>query len=216
MFKDFVNTLDAGVAVVKDKANKLLESRFWSQEPTIVEYKGWVRCLMRERGKIVPGSLREGHNIWTNSGREFDALKKTLQTPPTTTYRNDAVAYIGIGTGTQVEDVGVTALVTPVAYTTGLFLAALDGADFPLTPTRTTVRYKRLFLAGEITFGGTTSLSITEIGLFTNGSPLASPAYNAGTRDPSIGTDPPVAYKVFEPITKKNTLEFEVQWEIRH
>jgi hypothetical protein len=79
MFKDFVNTLDAGIAFVKDKANRLVDSRLWVTEATIVEYKGWVRCLMRERGKIVPGSLREGHNIWTNSGREYDALKRRFR-----------------------------------------------------------------------------------------------------------------------------------------
>lgn len=216
MFKDLINSLDAGLISLRDKAKQMVDHRYWSSEHTVIEYKGWVRCLMRERGKIVSGSLREGHNIWTTTGREFDALKKTIQTPPTTTYRNDAVGYIGVGTGTQVEDVNVTSLVTPVQYAIGVYLATLDLADFPLTPTRTTVRYKRLYLANEITIAPGSSVNITELGLFTNGSPIASPAYNAGTRDPSVGTDPPVAYKTFEPFTKKDTLEFEVLWEIRH
>jgi hypothetical protein len=29
------------------------------------------RALLRERGKIVPGSLREEHNIFTNAGRNW-------------------------------------------------------------------------------------------------------------------------------------------------
>jgi hypothetical protein len=220
MFKDYVHVRDSGMVKVSNlsispSGAQVVDYRIWEEtEPTIIEYKGWVKCLMRERGKIVPGSFREGHNIWTNAGREYDALKKTISVAPSTPYRTDLIGYIGVGTGTQTEDVNVLSLVTPVVVTAGIYLAALDPADFPLGSVKTVVRYKRTFAINEITITGGSTANLSEIGLFTNGSPLSSYAVN--TRNTAIGTDVPVAYKTFEPIQKRDTLEFEVQWEIHH
>lgn len=221
MFKDIVRVADQGIARLLNKGKTALSRAWFSEtdERSVVEVKGWVRAVCRERGKIVPGTLREGHNIWTNTGREYLALLMSIETGPTTPFRNDRMAYIGVGTGATVEDVGVLNLVTPIEYVAGQFLAALDiPPTFPLTPSRTTVRYHRIFAETELTMTVGSQVNISELGLFTNGSPSAVPAYSPGTRATGIataGAQAPSAYKTFEPIGKTDALELEVSWEIR-
>lgn len=223
MLKDLIHIADQGFVKILDKMGKTLAGRSWvspfDNEKSVVEIHGWVKAFCRERGKIVRSTIREGHNIWTNTGREYSALVMSLQTGPTTTYRSDAITYIGVGTGSTIEDVGVLRLVTPVEYITGQFLAALDiPPTFPLTPTRTTVQFHRTFAENEITISAGSQVNISEMGLFTNGSPSAVPAYSPGTRNTGIasaGSQAPNAYKTFEPIGKTDSLEFEVSWEIR-
>jgi hypothetical protein len=219
MFKDIVRVADSGFTKLRSRVGKLLDARAWfepSDEKSVVEVKGWVSLCLRERGKIVPGSRREGHNIWTNTGREYLALLMSIETPPTSAFRNDRIAYIGVGTGSTVEDVGVIRLANPVQYVIGQFLAPLDvPPTFPLTPTRTTVRYHRTFAENEITITPGSRVDISEMGLFTNGSPTS---HVPGTRDTGIanaGSQSPCAYKTFEPIGKTDSLELEVSWEIR-
>ncbi len=223
MFKDIVRIADRGFSRLLNKG-KSVELRSWldstaDDDRSVVQVTGWVRALCRERGKIVPGSIREGHNIWTNTGKEYLALLMSLETAPTTAFRNDRMAYIGVGTGATVEDVGVLSLVTPIEYTAGQFLAALDvPPTFPLTPSRTTVRYHRIFAETELTMTVGSQVNISELGLFTNGSPLAAPPYTPGTRATGIataGAQAPNAYKTFEPIGKTDALELEISWEIR-
>lgn len=223
MFKDMVRIADQGIVRLVDKLGKAIAGKTWvsalDEDKSVVQVQGWVRALCRERGKIVPGSTREGHNIWTNTGREFLALLMSIETGPTTAFRNDRMAFIGVGTGATTEDVGVLRLVTPIEYVTGQFLAPLNiPPTFPLTPSRTTVRYTRTFAENEITLSPGIQVNITEMGLFTNGSPTAIPPYNPGTRQTGIstaGSQAPNAYKTFEPIGKTDSLEFEVSWEIR-
>lgn len=221
MFKDIVRVADQGFARLVKTGSSMLSRSWFSQEDerSVVEVKGWVRALCRERGKIVPGTLREGHNIWTNTGREFLALLMSLETGPSTPFRSDRVAYIGVGVGATIEDAGVLRLVSPVAYVAGSFLAPLDvPPTFPLTPSRTTVRYHRLFAENELTLSAGSQINVSELGLFTNGSPDAIPAYSPGTRDTGIANaaaQAPCAYKTFEPIGKTDALQLEVSWEIR-
>lgn len=222
MFKDLVRVADQGFARLKNRLGKSVVERLWFTEDgdkSVVEVKGWVSVCLRERGKIVPGSLRQGHNIWTNTGREYLALLMSIETAPTTSFRNDRMAYIGVGTGAAVEDVGVLRLVTPAQYAVGQFLAPLDvPPTFPLSPTRTTVRYHRTFAEDEVTLTPGSQVDISEMGLFTNGSPTAVPPYSPGTRDTGIanaGSQAPNAYKSFEPIGKTDSLELEIAWEIR-
>lgn len=213
---DIVRVLDRGVANLRSKAAGIIGGRSWGDEKSVVEVQGWVKLLMRERGKIVPGSRREGHNIWTNTGREYLALLMSIQTGPTTGFRNDKIAFIGIGTGAQLEEAGVLSLVTPAAYQTGQFLAPLDvPPTFPLTPTRTTVRYHRIFAEDEITLSPGSTVNISEMGMFTNG---RQSDYAVGLRDLTLAnalSQSPAAYKAFEPIGKKDSLQLEVSWEIR-
>lgn len=214
--RDIVRVLDRGFANLRTRAGALIAGRDWDDTKSVVEVQGWVKLVMRERGKIVRGSHREGHNIWTNTGREYLALLMSLATGPNTGFRNDHMAYIGVGTGAQVEEAGVTRLVTPVAYQTGQFLAALDvPPTFPLTPTRTTVRYHRIFEESEITISPGSTVNISEMGLFTNGRQSDYAATLRDTTLASAGSQSPNAYKSFEPIGKKDSLQLEVSWEIR-
>lgn len=216
--KELVQVADSGIARLRSKAAGVVAGRSWGDEhrPT-VEVRGWVKMVMRERGKIVPGTHREGKNVWTNVGKEYLALKMSIASAPSNSFRTDNVAYIGVGTGSQVEDASVLALITPVAYATGLFLAALDiPPTFPLLPTRTAVQFSRTFAENEITLGVGTTVPISELGLFTDGSPLSS--FSPGSRDltlASAGQQSPNAYKTFEPVDKTDSLELEVNWEIR-
>jgi len=219
MFRDLVQVFDSGFANLRTKAGAIIAGREWGDDldkPT-VEVRGWVKLVMRERGKIVPGSHRTGKNIWTNTGKEFLALKMSIATAPSNSFRTDNVAYLGVGTGSQLEDASVLALVTPAAYAAGLFLAALDiPPTFPLLPTRTAVKYERTFAENEITLSLGSSVPISELGLFTDGSPLSS--FAPGTRDltlASASSQAPNAYKTFEPVTKTDSLELDVSWEIR-
>lgn len=223
---DIVRVADAGVARLRTRLGAIVAGREWESfsGDSVVEVKGWVRALMRERGKIVPGSLREGHNIWTNTGREFLALLMTYQAPAATQWRDDRVFYIGAGTGAQTEDATVTGLIAPTAYSGSTFLAPLDltagvSPSFPLLPARTTVMYHRVFAENEITTGVGSQVSVSELGLFTNGN---QSTFAVAGRDTSMGTSgvnakaqSPCAYKTFEALPKTDALELEVSWEIR-
>jgi hypothetical protein len=214
--RDIVRVLDRGFANLRSRAGEVIAGHSWDDSKSVVEVQGWVKLLMRERGKIVPGSHREGHNIWTNTGREYLALLMSIQTGPTTGFRSDRISYLGVGTGAQIEEAGVLSLVTPAAYVTGQFLAPLDvPPTFPLTPTRTTVRYHRIFDENEITIAPGSTVNISEMGLFTNG---RQSDYAVGLRDTTLASassQSPAAYKSFEPIGKKDSLQLEVSWEIR-
>ena len=198
---------------------------------SVIHTEGWVRLFLRERGKIVPGSHREGHNVWTNTGKEYLALHQTIQpSPPSppapypdpSPYRVDLIAYIGVGAGSQIEDPGVLSLQTPLSYSggtgpgAGTFLAPIQSASFPLTPSRTTVEYHRVFAETEISQTVPSSVTISEMGLFTSGDPTTDRA--SGPRDTrliSAAMQAPVAYKTFEPIVKRSDLSLEIYWQIR-
>lgn len=218
MFKDLVHVADQGIARLLKKG-KALGLRSWytpSAEKSVVEVEGWVTAILRERGKLV--SRRSGKNIWTNTGREFLAMLMSIETG-STAFRSDRIAYIGAGTGAAIEEPGILNLVTPIAYAPGQFLAPVDvPATFPLTPSRTTVRFHRIFAENELTTSPGTQVDVTELGLFTNGSPTSVPIYSPGTRDTGIanaGTQAPCAYKTFDPIGKTDSLELEISWEVR-
>lgn len=214
MFKDIVRIADHGVATLRSKLGKVISRRELSDSHrSVVEIHGWVKLLMRERGKIVPGSHREGHNVWTNTGREYLPLLMSYSDLGPVKYRDDRIAYIAVGTGFQVEDAGVLKLASPVVYSGGSYLAPFETPPtFPLTPTRTTVRYKRTFLETEITTSPG-QVDISEIGMFTDGDPDSN--YTPGTRVLTVGNQAPAAYKSFEPVGKTDSLELEVNWEIR-
>ncbi len=216
MFQDVVKVTDA-LKLALRRGGRLLHEWTREDEGSVVEVKGWVSLVMRERGKIVPGSRREGFNIWTNTGKEFLALLMSIETPPTTSFREDRNAYIGVGTGTQLEQAGVLALASPVAYASGQFLAALDvPPTFPLAPTRTTVEYSRTFAENEITLSPATTVEVSELGLFTNGDPGSG--FSPGSRVTTLvaaASQAPNAYKTFEPVPKKDVFELIVSWQIR-
>ena len=176
-----------------------------------------VRIVIRERGKIK--KVVEGHNVWTNSGREYSAQRKILREDGTP-YRADYIDYIGLGSGVYEETVGVDRLNTPIAWdaAAGDFLRPIERnrTSFPLEPSRTAVRLVRSYGEAEISYDGA-AVAITEAGLFTNGGPAA--LWVPGTRilalDEAVNQEP-VAYHSFEPITKSPNVELEIIWELRH
>lgn len=217
MFKDVIKAFDKGYARLLNKFGVTIDERSWfDDEKSVVEVKGWVKMLLRQNGKIVPGSLREGNNIWTNTGREYLSMLMSIEVvgSPGTPFRQDRIAYIGAGTGSQTVDAGVTGLINPIAYVAGQFLAPVNTPPtFPLSPNRTVVEYRRTFSESEITTSPGT-VNISELGLFTNG---RQSDFVAGSRDTTITnavSQSPVAYKTFDPLGKKDSTELEIVWQI--
>lgn len=201
---------------IVDVFSMTIDGEVYTYTSSSTSIEGHFSILMRERGKIVPGSIREGNNIWTLTGREYDAQVKSYQSyGPDVPFRNDRIRYIGFGSGTQPEVSTVTRLVTPISYNAGnLFLAQVGIPTFPLTPSRTTVRYTRIYDLLELSVAGTVTLQ--EAGLFTDGGP---PTYSPGTRDLTIANaaaQAPMAYKSFEPLRKTQNFSLEVRWDLRH
>jgi hypothetical protein len=189
-----------------------------------IHVEGFFSAVCRERGKIVPGTLRHGKNIITLAGREFYARVGSYSSySPLTKARNDGIRYIGFGTGTTPEVSTVTHLVTPISFDVssgGLFLAELAIPTYPLQTSGsfgTAVRYTREFAETELSTAGTVNL--TEAGLFTDGSPTSSPtAFRPGTRDLTLAqslVQAPNAYKSFEVLKKTQNFVLQVAWEIR-
>lgn len=225
MISDMVRAVDSGAARLRNRAGEILQEAAWrllredDLDKPVVQVKGWVKALVRERGKLVRAV--EGHNVWTNTGREYLSNLISLQSTSGTPFRDDRVAFIGVGTGFQAEAPSLVSLQTPIAYAPGLFLAPLAAPPtFPLAPSRTAVRFSRVFLENEITVPGLGARKeITEMGLFTNGSPTGVPANAPGSRDLTIASassQSPVAYKSFEDaLVKTDATQFEIYWEIR-
>lgn len=228
---DRVRETDSGSVSLKSKGSSI-ESREWGEEKTILSSMasptGWVKLFLRERGKIVPGSHRESHNIWTNTGREYLALHQTIDTRPppagwtpgvpnrSLPFRVDNIGYIGVGGGSQVEDVSVLQLNSPLPYASGEFLAPIQSVAFPLTPSSTSVEYHLLFPESQISLTTPSLVMVSEMGLFTDGDP--SSYRGSLPRDTSLANasrQAPVAYKTFEPVGKRHDLELEVFWTIR-
>lgn len=220
MFKDLVKISDrlvldgGGQHVVAEPV----------EEKEVVHIEGFFSVICRERGKIVPGSLREGKNIWTLTGREFLArLMSYSSYAPLTAARNDRIRYIGFGIGTTPEVSSVSKLVSPVAYTSSggdKFLADLAIPTYPFQTAGsfgTSVRYTREF--SELELSISSSILLTEAGLFTDGSPVSSPIpFTPGTRDRTLAqaaNQAPVAYKSFEPLRKTQNFTVTAAWEVR-
>lgn len=63
-----------------------------------VEVRNNLKMTVRERGKLV--TVRDGHNIWVDLGREYLASLIALASyGPDTPERDDRVKYIGFGIG---------------------------------------------------------------------------------------------------------------------
>ncbi len=208
------------------------EDARYSQDPDWVDsivpdkiyLEGFMSMVCRERGKIVPGTRREGKNIVTLAGREFFARVGSYSSySPLTKARTDGIRYIGFGTGTGVEISSITRLVSPSTFDTasgGLFLAELAIPTYPFQTIGsfgTVVRYTREFSELELSTGGTVVL--TEAGLFTDGSPTSIPTpFAPGTRNLSTAQaafQAPIAYRTFEPLSKTQKFVIQTLWELR-
>jgi hypothetical protein len=183
-----------------------------------------VQILMREGGKIVPGSLREGHNVFTVNGKNWLSKLMAWSTIAGTdiAFTNRRCRWMGLGTGSQLEASTVAALVTPVLATPTDFLRPIQSVEFP---TSYSVRFIKEFGTTEITILGT-PVQITEAGMFADVAPANNGAvedvsyeplvYPAATiLNPTIGTNSPVTYKTFDGLTKTVDFTLEVRWDLR-
>lgn len=194
----------------------------WFSPSSLTEHKnapaiqGYFQAEVREGGKLR--GRTEGFNVWTLTGREYlSELIALNAVSPRTTVRDDRIAYLGLGAGSQAEEAGVSSLVTPIPYTPGEFLAPVASpATFPASSasaTKTAVRFIREFGRQEISLGYDVVLS--EAGLFTDGNPADDWALNAPTSMAGASDRAPMAYKTFEPITKTTQYTLRVIWEVR-
>lgn len=218
--KDLVTVRDR----LKISGGRLFVEKGEVSDKEKVYIEGFFSMYARERGKIVPGSRREGKNIWTLTGREFLArLMSYASYSPNEPARNDRIRYIGFGTGLAPEVSSVSRLVSPIAYTTssgGLFLAELALPTYPFQTSGsfgTAVRYTREFEETELSTSG--SVQLSEVGLFTDGSPTSSPdPFEPGTRNRTLAQaqfQAPAGYKSFDPFRKTQNMIISSFYEVR-
>ena len=182
-----------------------------------------VELCMRERGKLVQGSQRIGHNVFTTTGRNWLSKLMAWQaiSTPDVAFTQRRGRWIGVGTGNQLESQNVSALVTPAKATPTDYLMPIESVEFP---TSTSVRFTKEFGLTEITVASL-PVSVTEIGLFVDVNPVDTiggvedVAYAAGTVEttlnPALSVNPPVAYKAFDAVTKTIDFILEVKWDLR-
>lgn len=194
------------------------------KEDILIE--GNIRVLMRCGGKVVSGSKREGHNVFTSTGKAWLSKLMAWSTIAGTDipYTNRRVRWIGIGSGTQLESANIATLAVPELTTSTSYLAVLDSVEFPSTGI---VRFIKEFGLSDISILGS-PVRVTEFGLFADVSPALLGAGNDGSEDaphdagvvdttlnPGLSVNTPVAYKSFEAITKTVDFTLEVRWDFR-
>lgn len=175
-----------------------------------------------ERGKYVKGSLREGHNVFTNAGADWIASLvawATIGGGPDVPFTNRRVRWMGLGTGTQTEVPGVTSLNAPTIVTPGVYLGAIQ---LSLRPTARSVQFVRDFGQGEISLPAEALpiVAITEAALFADVYPVSvSGGLDDGavgsadtTLDPTAPSNPSIAYHTFEAANKTVDFTFRAEW----
>jgi hypothetical protein len=177
---------------------------------------------LRERGKLVPGSHREGHNVFTTTGRDWLAHLVAWQTigTPDIPFTNRRIRWMGVGSGEQLELESVDGLNDPVLCTPAAYLAAIQVVQFPAL--KTTQIFKS-FSENEISFPPNTVVPITEAGMFVDVYPASSLGgtedSNVGvfdtTLNPNVSVNSPIAYHTFEVINKTADFSLEIRWELR-
>ena len=186
-----------------------------------IEIRSNVFLCMRERGKLVPGSRREGHNVFTVTGRNLLSKLIGWQTIGSTDipFTHKRVRWCGVGIGSQLEVTTVATLNDPTLASGANYLAALQSVEFP---DPTTIRFNKVFGPTEITFGSA-PVPVTEAGLFADVNPWdmggtedtqASGGFNTTLR-PDVPNNPPVVYKTFEELNKTSDFSLEIQWDFR-
>jgi hypothetical protein len=186
-----------------------------------IGFESNVHAFLRERGKIVPGSHRRGHNVFTVAGRNLLSKLIAWQTIAATDipFTHRRARWMGVGIGSQLEVTTVSALAQPALATPTDYIVPIQSVDFP---TSTSARFIKEFGSAEITITGV-PVTITEAGIFGD----VSPANAGGTEDvghtvatdptlnPAVGTNPPIVYKSFEGLTKTVDFTLEIRWEFR-
>jgi len=171
-----------------------------------------VFIWLSKDGQVVPGSVRHGHNVFTDYGKEW---LKQLVVWGTIGAADVALTegrfrWVGVGSGFLPELSSVEGLHTPLTITTGPdeYIRALGPKT---TPVNTSVRYSTTFLGAGSDFDhhGAT-VDVSEAAIFVDVHDGVSTQL-----DPSVGTHMPVAYKSFVPVTKAADQNLIVTWEFR-
>jgi hypothetical protein len=164
------------------------------------------RALLRERGKIVPGSLREGHNVFTDAGRGWLASLTAWSTIGVIDipYQTNLIWGVQVGSASHPEARQVSSLKAPVAIAAhGMHVAPVVNkqivSSFPYT---FGVRLTAEFVEEDL---WPTPTLVKEAGL------MVASATADGTSFGSIV----VAYKAFAPLLKTTDFRLEVQWDLR-
>jgi len=189
-----------------------------------IEIESNFHAVCRDRGKKVPGTEREGHNVFTTTGRDWIAHLLAWATigTPDTSFTNRRVRWMGVGSGSQLEVEGVTSLDIPVLATATDYLIPIETVEFP-SPGRITQIFSE-FRQDQLTFPPYTVVSVSEAGMYvdvfhvsTQGGIEDSPvsAFYDTTLNPTIGSNPPIAYHAFEVINKTADFILEIRWELR-
>jgi len=191
-----------------------------------IQVIGNFSALLRCGGKLVPGSRREGHNVFTVTGRNWLSKLVTWKTLGTNDvpYTQRRIRWVGLGSGAQLEAPTVASLNSSLLATSSYYLAEIQSVEFPTT---SSVRFIKEFSLSEITIAGI-PVTISEAGLFADVNPATPGNPNDGYEDnaytpgvvetvlnPAIATNAPVAYKAFGGMTKTSDFTLELRWDLR-
>lgn len=168
--------------------------------------------LMRDAsGRVVPESIRLGHNVMTLAGRDHLTRLAVWSAFGTTdtAFTGRRARWVGVGSGFQLEVEEVVHLAAPLAWTTGSkYLKAMDPA-LTVFPTLTSVRMKTVFGPTDITYASS-AVVVSEAGLFFD-----AVAAGTGELDDTSPDNVPIFYKSFEPLVKLDGFSLEILWELR-
>lgn len=163
------------------------------------------RLLMRERGKIVPGSIREGHNTWTSYGSWI--LTKLMAwssiANPDIPVSDRRVRWLGVGGGSYPKVSTVNKLASPLEITTApsVYIAPVSVTHL----TSFSARFSKEFTSSELSISG--PVVVSEAGLFMDVSPGLTHSTSDGDNNPSL-------YMAFDPVVKAPGFTLEIKWDL--
>jgi hypothetical protein len=218
--------------VLRHRAQQLLRRRGVFPVERLLP-KSNVRFRLRDPDGVVIQE-REGHNVFTNAGRQWQRDLSGFATFPASpaagivqpySRTDHRAAYIGVGSGglystdpetaSQDEIAAIQGIEAPLQVTSGVWLAQVvpqgDVAPEETLPNNYTIRFIRVFGLAELNNIGDSQgaeVSVSEAGLFTT---MASPGSEPDP-DSAVGM---VAYHVFKPIPVTYGTGLEAVWELR-
>lgn len=178
------------------------------------------------KGRVVPGSVRRGHNVFTRPGRlwlsrliTWSGIRDVVSEPTLddVPFTSDRVRWFGVGTGAWVETPDIDSLRSP---------ALINGTDYlklasvaPAYPdasrrVRTSVLFSTTFTTAELPGNP----EISEAGMFVDANDTAGVYGVTSTAMPVTTSDAsPAFYKVLDPPLQKmtGTHNLVVTWELR-
>lgn len=202
-----------------------------------VEVQNNLKLTVRERGKLV--TVRDGHNIWVDLGREYLAALISLTAyGPDVPERNDRIKYMGFGIGGTRQVAPSVANVPPMstAYPGTNTQTDLDPTvttlERPVRVSGSTTVPSSPYSPSDVWLGTVQAPAIhstptqvtfrrlflqTEISYSTYTSvPLSEVGlFTAAAAPTGQPFNTLVAYDTFDTISKTGAFEIEVEWTVR-